>query len=138
MKEIAKFLLANHVNVVLRHALISAMCAIVDFYVFYSLFNFFGINISLSFSVAVLFSAAVGFLGHTFFTFQVNKVLLKNFIYFIIQLTISFIIGFSVFNLFLYFQFEPEMSKIYQLFFTFWFNVIFGKLVSFQKTIKNL
>jgi hypothetical protein len=30
------------------------------------------------------------------------------------------------------------MSKVCQLFFTFWFNVLFGKFISFRKSIKNL
>ena len=138
MKNILSFLTLDHLSTVFRHGLVSAACAITDFSIFYALFNFFNVNLNLAFAIAILFAALVGFFGHTFFTFKVNKIILRNIIYFIIQLLISFIIGFSAFNVFLYFEISPEMSKIYQLFFTFWFNVLFGKLISFRKSIKNL
>jgi putative flippase GtrA len=136
MKNLFNFLMVGHLNTVIRHGLVSFTCAITDFSIFYVLFNFFKLGFNEAFVISMPFAALVGFLGHTFFTFQVNKILLKNFIYFIIQLAISFFIGFSAFNFFIYFGISPEMSKIYQLFCTFWFNFLFGKLVSFRKSIK--
>ncbi len=138
MKFFFNFLINGHINTVIRHGLVSFTCAITDFSIFYALFNFFKFGLNEAFIISMPFAALVGFLGHTFFTFKVNKILLRNFIYFIIQLVISFVIGFSVFNIFIYFGVSPEMSKIYQLFCTFWFNFLFGKLVSFRKSTKIL
>ncbi len=138
MKVFFSFLIFNHLGTVIRHGLVSAICAITDFSIFYALFNFFNLDINLAFAIAIFFAALVAFFGHTFFTFKVNKIILRNIIYFIIQLSISFIIGFSAFNVFLKLEISPEMSKVCQLFFTFWFNVLFGKFISFRKSIKNL
>ena len=137
MKNIVNFLIKGHINTVIRHGLVSFTCAITDFSIFYTLFNFFNFGLNEAFIISMPFAALVGFLGHTFFTFQVNIILLKNLIYFIIQLAISFFIGFSAFNIFIYFGISPELSKIYQLFCTFWFNFLFGKLISFRKSTKN-
>jgi putative flippase GtrA len=128
----------DHLSTVVRHGVISALCAVTDFLIFYVSFNIFNFNINFSFVIAVFFAAIIAFLGHTFFTFKVNKVVFRNIIYFIIQLSISFIIGFSAFNIFLCFEISPEMSKIFQLFCTFGFNILFGKFISFRKSIKNL
>jgi putative flippase GtrA len=138
MKNIINLFMLNHLNTVIRHGLVSVICAIIDFSIFFILLNFYNISLNLAFAVAIFFSAFVGFLAHTYFTFKVNKILLKNLIYFIIQLLISFLIGISIFIFFIYLQIPPETSKIYQLFFTFWFNFLFGKLISFRKPIKNL
>jgi putative flippase GtrA len=138
MKNIINLFMLNQLSTVIRHGLVSAICAIIDFSIFYTLFNFYNFSLNLAYIIAIFFSALVSFLAHTFFTFKVNKVLFKNLIYFIIQLLISFIIGISIFSFFVYLQILPEMSKIYQLFFTFWFNFLFGKFISFRKPIKNL
>ncbi len=136
MKNLINFLIKGHINTVIRHGLVSFTCAITDFSIFYVLFIYFKFGFNEAFVISMPFAALVGFLGHTFFTFQVNKILLKNCIYFIIQLAISFFIGFSVFNFFICFGISPEVSKFYQLFCTFWFNFLFGKLISFRKSIK--
>ncbi len=133
MKILNNFLDVHYIKIVVKHGLVSVTSALIDFSIFYAMFYYQGFSLNIAFVIAVFCSALIGFFGHTFYTFEVNKVTLRNFIYFIMQLTISFVIGFSIFKLFIYFQFLPEVSKIFQMFCTFGFNVCFGKFITFKK-----
>lgn len=120
------------VKLLLRHGLVSVTCASSDFAIFYLTFTIFELSLFFSYSIAFFFTAIIGFVGHSFFTFKVQINSPRNFTFFLLQLCLGFLIGFIVLNFFIQLGIRAEYSKIFQLFCTFFFNVIFGGFISFR------
>lgn len=121
----------NHIKIIIKHGLVSITSATVEtilFKIFYSEEKYILAYI-VSFGIATSF----GYIGHTFLTFSVNKISFGTMKKYVIQISISLILGISITKALIINGFEPVTAKVVQLMIGFSFNVIFGYMVSFKK-----
>jgi putative flippase GtrA len=83
----------------------------------------------------IAFSCAtmIGFVLHSFFTFSVGRLRLRNAMFFGVQALIALAIGYQILKLLVLAGIHPMLAKVLQLGATFFFNVLFGKFFSFKK-----
>jgi len=122
----------KRVKLVMRHGVVSLVCASTEYSLFLLLYNYFQIQLIFSFAASYLIASLIGFLGHTYFTFKVNKVNHRNIFYFLTQLGFVATIGYFVLK-FLLIYIDARVAKLLQLCCTFLFNILYGKFVSFKK-----
>ncbi len=132
MKLLFRLIQLKNVKIIFFHGIISCICASLDFLLFLTFHRYFLWTITYSYLISLVIVSVFAFLGHTFITFQVNRIYLKNFIYFLVQLGISGTLGLILLKFFLFCNIQLELSKAFQLCSTFIFNVFFGKLISFK------
>ena len=116
----------------MRHGVVSVICASTEYSLFILLFSYFHLQLIFSFSIPYLIASLVGFLGHTYFTFEVNEITKRNLFYFLTQLCFVATIGFFILKFFLMYT-DARLAKFMQLCCTFLFNILYGKFVSFKK-----
>ena len=122
----------KRLKLVMRHGLVSLICASTEYILFLLLYSYLQIQLIFSFAASYLIASLIGFLGHTYFTFKVNKVKHRNIFYFVTQLCFVATIGYFVLKFFLVYM-DTRVAKLLQLCCTFLFNVLYGKFVSFKK-----
>jgi putative flippase GtrA len=115
----------------MRHALISLLGGFMDFLVFLILFSLLKISLVISFTIAFLVATLIGFIGHATFTFKV-KPSKKNALLFFAQTVFNYFLGLVVISYLLNFGLNSYLGKIIQLLISFFFNVFFGRFVSFR------
>jgi putative flippase GtrA len=116
-----------------KHLLVSLLCAFVDLSIFIYLFEIKDFSLINSYLVGITITTIIGFLGHSFFTFQSHKNYTRNFFSFVIQVIISIILGYSViFLLIVVIGLNSIFAKIIQMGITFIFNFNFGRLITFK------
>ena len=120
------------INLILRHAVVSICCALSDYVTFLTLYSIFHLPLIFSFLISYIIVSSIGFLGHLYFTFKLEKIAIKNIYYFISQLFFASIIGFIILKHLLVYMSAPY-AKLLQLSFVFFFSVIYGKFVTFKK-----
>lgn len=139
MKSYAKHLLnvnSNRFRIVIKHGVVSCICATVEFTLFITLFSLVKLGLNFSYIFSFVSATLVGFVGHTFFTFKVGKLSKRNGAFFLIQSCISLGLGYSIVFILLKLGFIASVSKLIQLAITFIFNVLFGKYISFRLHLK--
>jgi len=119
------------IKLVLRHSIVSSLCAISDYAIFIILYKHLSFDLNISFWSSYIFVSIFGFLGHAYFTFNLHKVTLKNIFYFLTQLFIVASIS-NIILRYLVVLIDVRFAKIIQLFCTFFFNILYGKFVSFK------
>ena len=117
---------------VLRYGLISLSCACADYVLFMVLYAVFHLHLIFAYLISYIIVSVAGFFGLAYFTFHVNKITTKNFIYFVTQLFFVAIIGYFILKYVLYFA-EAKYAKLTQIFCTFFFSVFYGRFVTFKK-----
>jgi putative flippase GtrA len=122
----------KRLKLVMRHGVVSLICASTEYSLFLLLYSYFQIQLIFSFATSYLIASLIGFLGHTYFTFKVNKVNNRNIFYFVTQLCFVATIGFFILKFFLMYT-DARVAKFMQLCCTFLFNILYGKFVSFKK-----
>jgi len=122
----------KRLKLVMRHGVVSLVCASSEYSLFLLLYSYFQIQLVFSFAASYLIASLIGFLGHTYFTFKVNKVNHRNIFYFVTQLCFVATIGYFVLKFFLVYA-DVRVAKLLQLCCTFLFNILYGKFVSFKK-----
>lgn len=120
-------------KLVLRHLVVSGTCATVDFLGFGFAVYYLNCTVSLAYVLAFSAATVVGFFGHTYFTFEVGKLHLKNALLFTLQASASFFVGYFLLMLLLKLALPVMVSKIIQLGLVFFFNVSLGKFLTFKK-----
>lgn len=123
----------NNFKLLIKHSIISIICAATEFSLFMIFYTNLNFNLRISYLLSFIVAITLGFIGHSFFTFNVNLNWKRNLIFFISQCLISLFLGFTIINLLLTSGWHPSIAKVTQLFITFFFNVIFGKFISFKK-----
>jgi hypothetical protein len=119
------------IKLVVKHGIISSLCAISDYAIFIVLYKHLNFDLNISFWTSYIFVSIFGFLGHAHFTFDLRKVAFKNIFYFLTQLLIVASISYIILS-HLVILIDIKFAKIIQLFCTFFFNVFYGKFVSFK------
>lgn len=132
VERIKALLTINKLKLLLRHAAVSVTCASTEFFLFMMLFSHYKLSLASSFVLSFSAASVIGFLGHTYFTFYLNRIQRKNIFYFLTQLFFVAIIGFCFLKFFIYYM-EPKYAKLLQLVCTFSFNVVYGRYVSFRR-----
>ena len=116
-----------------RHAVISGLCASTEFSIFILMYSLIGFNLGTSYITSFVIATFIGFIGHSFFTFKVGGLYIRNALLFFIQASCAISLGY-IFVLFLIKTgLHPAIAKGLQLISIFFFNVTFGKLFSFKK-----
>jgi putative flippase GtrA len=116
----------------LRYALVSLLCASADYLIFLCLYAKLHLNLIIAFLISYILVSISGFFALAYFTFRVNKISVSNAFFFVTQLFIVAIIGFVILKEALNF-FDAKYAKLIQLFSTFIFSVIYGRLITFNK-----
>jgi putative flippase GtrA len=133
MKILFNLIQSKYIKIIFLHGIVSCVGALIDFLLFLTFHRYFLWTIDTSYLISIVVVSIFGFLGHTYITFQVNRIYLKNLIFFMVQLSISGTLGLILLKYFLFCNIQLELSKAFQLCSTFIFNIFFGKLISFKK-----
>lgn len=120
------------IKITMRHSFVSLFAGLVEFLLFLIFINNMKCSFIVSYTLSFAISTIVAFFGHGFLTFRLNRLLLKNLIFFLIQVIIVFLIGYSAMSFFVNIGMELNLSKLLQLATTFLFSLLFGKFVSFK------
>ena len=118
---------------IFRHGLISATCALTEFSIFMLMFTHLELNLSLSYVVSFVTATLIGFVGHSIFTFKVGRLYKRNALLFSVQASCALILGYLAVSSLINAGFQPAIAKVTQLILIFFFNVTFGKFLSFRK-----
>lgn len=116
----------------LKHLVISVICASADFSIFFIAY-FLLSNITIAYATGFIFSSIIGFIGHSYFTFDINKIYFINAILFLLQISSAYIIGFNLLNVLIQNEINIFLAKLIQMACVFNFNVVFGRLVTFKR-----
>lgn len=119
----------------IRHGIISIISGGSEYSLFLFMFYQCHFDIDLSYILAFLISVSINYLGHSFYTFKTGRIRGLSLILYTIQVAITLIIGYILFNMLIYNSIEPFFAKALQLFCTFFFNVLFGNFISFKKRL---
>lgn len=122
-----------HLLLVLKHFCVSAVSALTELSVFYLLHMVSGGTLLVSHVIAFSCATTIGFMLHSFFTFSVGRLRYRNAAFFGVQALIAFAIGYQTLKLLVTMDIHPMLAKVIQLAATFFFNVSFGKFLSFKK-----
>lgn len=123
----------EHLLLVLKHFCVSAVSALTELSVFYLLHMVLGGTLLVSHVIAFGCATVIGFVLHSFFTFSVGRLRYRNAMFFAIQALIALVIGYQILKLLVTMGIHPMFAKVLQLGATFFFNVLFGKFLSFKK-----
>lgn len=123
----------EHLLLLLKHFCVSAVSAMTELTVFYVLHMVLGGTLLVSHVIAFSCATMIGFVLHSFFTFSVGRLRYRNAMFFAIQALIALAIGYQILKLLVTMGAHPMLAKVLQLGATFFFNVLFGKFLSFKK-----
>ncbi len=123
----------EHLLLLLKHFCVSAVSAMTELTVFYVLHMVLGGTLLVSHVIAFSCATMIGFVLHSFFTFSVGRLRYRNAMFFAIQALIALAIGYQLLKLLVTMGVHPMLAKVLQLGATFFFNVLFGKFLSFKK-----
>jgi putative flippase GtrA len=123
----------EHLLLVLKHFCVSAVSALTELSVFYLLHMVLDGTLLVSHVIAFGCATVIGFVLHSFFTFSVGRLRYRNAMFFAIQALIALVIGYQILKLLVTMGIHPMFAKVLQLGATFFFNVLFGKFLSFKK-----
>lgn len=120
-------------SIFFKHGVVSVISAILDFSIFISIVSYS--NTSIFFAHLVGFSIATifGFVAHSFYTFELGDVSLQRFFYFLLQIVLVFFTGFLILTILIDLKFAPFIAKPFQLFCTFFMNLLIGRFFTFRK-----
>ena len=120
-----------------RHGIVSLTCASTEFILFLLLFTHLKVGLPISYVTSFAVATAIGFLGHSFFTFEVGELRQRNAVFFFIQALCALALGYLIVAGLIHAGTMPAIAKGFQLVMIFFFNVTFGKMVSFRKNVKS-
>ncbi len=123
----------EHLLLLLKHFCVSAVSAMTELTVFYVLHMVLDGTLLVSHVIAFSCATMIGFVLHSFFTFSVGRLRYRNAMFFAIQALIALAIGYQILKLLVTMGVHPMLAKVLQLGATFFFNVLFGKFLSFKK-----
>ena len=124
----------QNINLIKRHLVISLLCGLIELCLFLLILKFLKTTLFASHFISFCCATLVGFLGHSYFTFEIGYLHKVNLIYFIVQVTLALFLGYLILNFFINTLFlSPSLSKIIQLCLVFNFNFYFGKIISYKK-----
>lgn len=115
-----------------RHGIVSLISGTVEFLFFILFLNHLAMPLPLSYIFSFFLSTVVAFLGHNFLTFKLNRLELRSTLYFIAQIVLAILIGYSLMQFFLKIGLEVKLAKLAQMILTFLFNLLFGRYISFK------
>ena len=116
-----------------RHGIVSLTCGSIEFILFLLLFTYLKVGLPISYFISFAIATVVGFLGHSFFTFEIGEFRQRNAIFFLIQALCALALGYLIVAGLIHAGTMPAIAKIFQLVIIFFFNVTFGKVISFRK-----
>lgn len=123
----------EHLLLLLKHFFVSAVSAGTELSLFYVLHMVLGGTLFTSHVIAFSCATSLGFVLHSFFTFSVDRLRYRNAMFFGLQALIALAIGYQILKFLVSMNIHPMLAKVLQLGTTFFFNVLFGKFLSFKK-----
>ena len=128
--KLVKFIKSSAVT---RHGVVSCACALTEFFVFLIFYYSEEASLSVSHSVSFILASTLGFIGHSYFTFRVGRLLVVNGLFFCVQAFIALCLGYYALSTLISMELNPPIAKVLQLFTVFFFNISFGRFISFKK-----
>jgi putative flippase GtrA len=125
----------NVFYLLIRHGIVSIVSGGSEYSLFLLMFYQCHFNVDLSYFLAFSISVSINYLGHSFYTFKIGLIRGLSLVLYTIQVAITLIIGYILFNVLIYNNIEPFIAKALQLFCTFFFNVLFGNFITFKKRL---
>lgn len=108
-------------------------CAVSEFSLFMLMYTHFKLDLSISYAVSFITATLIGFIGHSIFTFKIGRLFKRNALFFSVQASCALVLGYLVVSSLIGSGFQPAVAKSTQLVLIFFFNVTFGKFLSFRK-----
>ena len=124
--------LVDKIHLVIRHGIISTVCATSELLIFVGLYTRLHADLELSYFSSFILATLIGFIGHSIYTFRVGGFYKRNAMFFFAQASIALTIGYLIISKLIFLGMPPIPAKIIQLGCVFIFNVTFGKFVSFK------
>jgi putative flippase GtrA len=122
-----------HLFLLARHFITSSISAMVEFSIFYLMYLNLNISLINSHATAFFFATISGFIMHSYFTFSIGHLSKRNAFFFVIQALAVLVSGFYLLDSLIKHNFHPLISKVLQLFSTFFLNVLLGKFFTFKR-----
>ena len=119
--------------IIFRHSLVSLVCASMEFSIFMLMFSWLKLNLLPSFVISLMAATLIGFIGHSIFTFKLGRLYKRNALFFFFQASCALVLGYSIVFILVNAGLHPAIAKASQLGIIFFFNLSFGKLLSFRK-----
>lgn len=119
-------------RLLLRHGAISLLCATSEFSLFMLMLTQLKINLATSYVISFVVATLIGFVGHSMFTFKLGRLCKRNAMMFTIQACCALALGYLLISGLISSGLVPAIAKAMQLVVIFFFNVTFGKVVSFK------
>jgi putative flippase GtrA len=99
------------------------------------MFSYIRFNLPLSYITSFIIATFIGFIGHSFFTFRIGRLYKRNALLFSVQASCALALGYLVVSSLINTGFHPALAKSVQLISIFFFNVTFGKFLSFKENL---
>jgi putative flippase GtrA len=96
------------------------------------MYTYLQLNLSVSYVISFLTATLIGFIGHSIFTFKVGRLFRRNALLFSVQASCALVLGYLAVSSLIGAGFQPAIAKAIQLVLIFFFNVMFGKMISFK------
>jgi putative flippase GtrA len=125
-------IIRQNLPLVFRHLVVSAISACIELLLFYLGYLVLGIPLVYAHLTGFTCATVVGFVLHSFYTFQIDRLSKRNALMFAIQVAIAFAIGYWLLAMLIHAGVPAMYAKVSQLVLVFGFNVLTGRLVSFK------
>jgi len=125
-------IIKSYILLAIRHSFVSIICGTTELCLFLLFFSMMDIKLAYSYILSFMTAFFLGLFGHSYLTFSLGKVAMRNLIFFLFQCIIVFFVGYFLVNFFISINLVPSLSKILQLTITFFLNLIFGKIFTFR------
>jgi putative flippase GtrA len=123
----------QHIKIVAKHLIVSGISAITELSFFYLLKVILETPLWFAHSLSFISATSVGFVMHSHFTFSIGRLRKRNALFFSVQASIALVLGFFILREMVNHEIPVMVAKFCQLCLTFFFNVLFGKFISFKK-----
>ena len=123
----------QHIKIVAKHFIVSGISATTEISLFYLLKVLLDGALWFAHCASFISATIVGFVMHSHFTFAVGHLRKRNALFFAIQASIALTLGYLILIEMINYEVPIMVAKCSQLCVTFFFNVLFGKFISFKK-----
>lgn len=117
---------------VIRHSIVASICFIFEYCLFNIIF-WLTSYIFLSQFVGVFFGVIIGYYGHTYYTYKLNRFSKKNLSIYFVQAGIMFCVSYLLLYLLIdFFNIYHPIAKFVQMMICFPINFLVGNFYSFR------
>lgn len=120
------------IKTTLRHGFVSICCGCIEYFSFIYLLQSKEFDLKISYVLSYFLATLLGYILHNYYTFRVKSLKIRTLLLYIFQSLITLSLGFSIVYILIAMNIVPQISKAIQLASTFFFNIAFGRYVTFK------